>query len=99
MRRGSLPPQPVTSILPSCPTKMTPSSGSRLRSSSSNSSGGLGDMGIHNLAPVFSALKLGAPESVQASSTPVFEETVPLAAMVHYQFPARGQMPGQVALV
>ncbi|HTL56391.1 MAG TPA: Gfo/Idh/MocA family oxidoreductase [Candidatus Limnocylindrales bacterium] len=56
-------------------------------------SGGLGDMGIHNLAPVFSALKLGAPESVQASSTPVFPETVPVAAMVHYQFPARGEMP------
>ncbi len=56
-------------------------------------SGGLGDMGIHNLAPVFSALKLGAPESVQASSTPVFPETVPVAAMVHYQFPARGDMP------
>src|SRR6266850_1451901 len=56
-------------------------------------SGGLGDMGIHNLAPVFSALKLGAPESITASSTPVFEETVPLAACVHYQFPARGKMP------
>ena len=42
-------------------------------------SGGIGDMGIHNLAPVFSALKLGAPETVQASSTPVFPETVPLA--------------------
>ena len=56
-------------------------------------SGGLGDMGIHNLAPVFSALKLGAPESVHASSTPVFKETVPLAAMVHYQFPARGELP------
>jgi len=56
-------------------------------------SGGLGDMGIHNLAPVFSALKLGAPESVQASSTPVFKETVPVAAMVHYQFPARGDLP------
>jgi len=56
-------------------------------------SGGLGDMGIHNLAPVFSALKLGAPETIQASSTPVFAETVPLAAMVHYQFPARGDLP------
>ncbi|MEO8428407.1 MAG: Gfo/Idh/MocA family oxidoreductase [Verrucomicrobiota bacterium] len=56
-------------------------------------SGGLGDMGIHNLAPVFSALKLGAPESVHASSTPVFEETIPLASMVHYEFPARGDLP------
>ncbi|MEI6782120.1 MAG: Gfo/Idh/MocA family oxidoreductase [Verrucomicrobiota bacterium] len=55
--------------------------------------GGLGDMGIHNLAPVFSALKLGAPETVQASSTPIFPETVPVAAVVHYQFPARADMP------
>lgn len=56
-------------------------------------SGGLGDMGIHNLAPVFTALKLGAPESVNATSTPVFEETVPLASTVHYRFPARGDLP------
>jgi predicted dehydrogenase len=56
-------------------------------------SGGLGDMGIHNLAPVFSALKLGAPVSVHASSTPVFEETVPHAAKVHYQFAGRDGMP------
>lgn len=55
--------------------------------------GGLGDMGIHNIAPVFSALKLGAPTSVQATSTPLFAETVPLAAMVRYYFPARGDMP------
>ncbi|MFO1501328.1 MAG: Gfo/Idh/MocA family oxidoreductase [Verrucomicrobiota bacterium] len=56
-------------------------------------SGGLGDMGIHNLAPVFSTLKLGPPTSVHATSTPVFAESVPVAAMVHYQFPARGDMP------
>ncbi len=56
-------------------------------------SGGLGDMGIHNLAPVFSALKLGPPTSVHASSTPLFKETVPVASIVHYQFPARGEMP------
>lgn len=56
-------------------------------------SGGLGDMGIHNLAPVFSALQLGAPESVHASSTPVFKETVPVACVVHYQFPSRGDLP------
>ncbi len=56
-------------------------------------SGGLGDMGIHNLAPVFSALKLGAPEWIQASSSPVFAETVPVASVVHYQFPARGDLP------
>ena len=56
-------------------------------------SGGLGDMGIHNLAPVFSALKLGAPTSVESSSSLVYDETLPLASTVHYQFPARGGMP------
>ena len=56
-------------------------------------SGGLGDMGIHNLAPVFSALKLGPPTSVSATSTPVFKETVPIAAIVHFDFAARGEMP------
>ena len=50
-------------------------------------------MGIHNLAPVFTALKLGAPVSVHASSTAVYEETLPLASMVHYEFPARGSLP------
>jgi predicted dehydrogenase len=56
-------------------------------------SGGIGDMGIHNMAPVFSALKLGPPLSVQASSTPVYPETVPLACLVHYTFAAREGMP------
>jgi len=56
-------------------------------------SGGLGDMGIHNLAPAFSALKLGAPTCVYASSTALYKETLPLASCVHYEFPARGDMP------
>jgi predicted dehydrogenase len=51
-------------------------------------SGGLGDMGIHNLAPVFAALQLGPPASVVASSTPQFPESVPMASLVHYEFPA-----------
>ncbi len=56
-------------------------------------SGGLGDMGIHNLAPVFDALKLGPPLSVHASSTPVFKEAVPLACVVHYEFAGRAGQP------
>jgi predicted dehydrogenase len=56
-------------------------------------SGGLGDMGIHNIAPVFAALNLGAPTSVDASSTAVYKETLPLASCVHYEFPARGDLP------
>ncbi len=55
-------------------------------------SGGLGDMGIHNLAPVFHALKLGAPESVSGSSTALVSDSVPLASLVQYRFPARGDL-------
>jgi predicted dehydrogenase len=56
-------------------------------------SGGLGDMGIHNIAPVFSALDLHAPTTVHASSTAVYPDSLPVASVVHYQFPARGALP------
>jgi len=56
-------------------------------------SGGLGDMGVHNLAPVFTALKLTTPISVESSSTLVYRESLPLASMVHYEFGPRGDMP------
>jgi predicted dehydrogenase len=55
--------------------------------------GALGDIGCHALSPVFKALKLGAPASVEAISTLVNNETYPVASAVHYQFPARGDMP------
>jgi predicted dehydrogenase len=55
--------------------------------------GALGDIGCHAFDPVFRALKLGHPISVEASSTRVNEETYPLASMVTYHFPARGEMP------
>jgi predicted dehydrogenase len=51
--------------------------------------GALGDIGCHSFDPVFRALKLGAPISVEASSSRVNEETFPLASIVTYQFPAR----------
>jgi predicted dehydrogenase len=51
--------------------------------------GALGDIGCHAMDPVFRALKLGAPLSVQAASTRVNEETYPLGSMVTSQFPAR----------
>jgi predicted dehydrogenase len=55
--------------------------------------GALGDMACHIIdAPVW-ALKLGVPTSVQASSTKVNGETAPLASMIDYEFPARGDMP------
>ncbi len=55
--------------------------------------GALGDIGCHTFDPVFRALKLGAPTSVEATSSRVNEETFPLASMVTYHFPARGAQP------
>jgi predicted dehydrogenase len=55
--------------------------------------GALGDIGCHTFDPIFRALRLGAPTSVEASSTRVNEEMFPLASTVTYQFPARGTMP------
>lgn len=54
--------------------------------------GALGDIGCHFFDPVFRALKLGAPLSVEASSSRVNTETFPLASMVTYYFPERGEM-------
>jgi predicted dehydrogenase len=65
--------------------------------------GGLGDMGCHNLDPVFWALKLGYPTSVEASCSifvptitwdkPFNNESYPQASIVRYEFPARGISP------
>lgn len=55
--------------------------------------GALGDIACHYFDPVFRALKLGAPLSVQASSTRVNEETYPLGSMITYAFPALAEMP------
>jgi hypothetical protein len=55
--------------------------------------GALGDIGCHSFDPVFRALQLGPPTSVEASSTRVNEETYPLASIVSYHFPARGASP------
>ncbi len=55
--------------------------------------GALGDIGCHAFDPVFRALKLEHPLTVEAASSRVNEETYPLASMVTYQFPARGDMP------
>ncbi len=55
--------------------------------------GALGDIGCHRMDPLFRALKLGAPVSVQASSTRVNKETFPVGSMVTYQYPARDAVP------
>lgn len=56
-------------------------------------SGALGDIGCHSMDPVFRALKLGYPTSVQAVSTLVNQETYPSGSIVTYEFPARKDMP------
>jgi len=55
--------------------------------------GALGDIGCHSLDPIFRALKLKYPTSVEAVSTIVNEESYPLSSMVRYEFPARDEMP------
>ena len=55
--------------------------------------GAMGDIGCHALDPIFRALKLGAPTSVEGISSLVNTETYPLSSKIHYEFPARGDMP------
>ncbi len=59
--------------------------------------GALGDMGCHILDPAFWVLKLGQPTRVEATTThyqpEVASETYPRAAIIRYEFPARGDMP------
>ncbi len=68
--------------------------------------GALGDMACHILDPVFWALKLGSPERVEATATKCIDskdngdvdfvncdDCCPLASMVHFRYPARGDMP------
>jgi len=56
-------------------------------------SGMMGDRGAHTFDPVFWALKLGAPESIDATTCGNTPEVHPLSAIVTYRFPARGDMP------
>lgn len=59
--------------------------------------GALGDMGCHIIDPAFWALDLGAPESLQATTThweeDVASQTFPRASIVRFKFPARGGKP------
>jgi predicted dehydrogenase len=55
--------------------------------------GMMGDRGAHTLDPVFWALKLGHPTSVEATSLDLNPDTHPVASIVTYQFPARGDLP------
>jgi predicted dehydrogenase len=64
--------------------------------------GALGDMGCHIMDQPFYALKLGHPLTVEATAsltavgekrTAIVRETAPIASVVRYEFPARGEMP------
>ena len=54
--------------------------------------GALGDIACHYLDPVFRALHLAAPTSVEAASTRVNDETFPVGSMITWHFPERGDM-------
>ena len=55
--------------------------------------GALGDMGAHIIDQPFWALGLGYPDTIQATSTPFTDESYPVASMITYHFPARGEKP------
>jgi predicted dehydrogenase len=58
----------------------------------------LGDHGPHFIDPVFWALELGFPESIEAETDTEYDpqtntQTFPRRSVVRYQFPARGNKP------
>ena len=55
--------------------------------------GTLGDMGCHIIDPVFWALDLGYPTSVEAKPAKFNDQTYPEATTVQWEFPARGALP------
>jgi hypothetical protein len=50
-------------------------------------------MACHLMDPVFWALKLGFPTSVEADAEGATKDSPPTAATIHYDFPARGDLP------
>ena len=55
--------------------------------------GMMGDRGVHTLDSVKWALKLGLPETIEASTMGSNPDTHPLSAIVTFRFPARGDLP------
>jgi predicted dehydrogenase len=55
--------------------------------------GAPGDMGCHNSDAAFWALKLQAPDTVEAESSGVNNETAPKWSIVRSEFPKRGNLP------
>ena len=62
--------------------------------------GALGDMACHVIDPVYKALKLGYPSSVEASASVMTEnwrpipnhESAPISSLIRFEFPARDDM-------
>ncbi len=55
--------------------------------------GAIGDMAVHNADPAFFALELGAPAVVEAQTSPVNDETLPVWNIITFEFPAKGSRP------
>jgi predicted dehydrogenase len=55
--------------------------------------GSLGDMACHIMDPVFWALWLGHPTSIEAEGEQMTAESPPRRCTIHWQFPARGDLP------
>jgi predicted dehydrogenase len=55
--------------------------------------GAIGDMGCYSFDTIFRVLKLEAPTAVEASSSEAVPEAYPKACAMHFDFPARDEMP------
>jgi predicted dehydrogenase len=55
--------------------------------------GAIGDMAVHNADPAFFALDLDAPTAVEAVTSPVNDETLPVWNIITFEFPAKGNRP------
>lgn len=55
--------------------------------------GALGDMACHIMDAAYTSLKLGYPTAVSAESEGANAEGGPKWSVIHYEFPARGDMP------
>jgi len=63
------------------------------------STGQLGDFGCHILDPVFMALELTAPTSIEADAPPLNNDTWALHSKVEYQFPGTKRTAGETIMV
>jgi len=55
--------------------------------------GALGDMAVHNADPAFFALDLDAPTAVEAETSELKDETLPISNIIRFEFPAKGSRP------